>query len=291
MHSAQELVTCIESLAALPSVYYRVREQLESPDGSTSEVARLVETDPALTTGVLKLVNSAFYGFSRKIESVERAIIVLGLKQTHELVLAITVSNVFSGICPQYMDMKRYWIGCMITALTARELAHLTCNPAAGRLFVIGLLADIGHLVMYQTVPDLTIEAQAIADVRNESLYEAERRIVGCDSAEVGAALMDNWKLPPSFAEVIGAQITPRLAGKHVTEAELLHIALAVSKADRYNEPSEQALQRIDQRIWNNLRLDPSIFPRIREAVEMSLSLCTAVLFPAQPDTPPFHGV
>jgi HD-like signal output (HDOD) protein len=281
MHSAQELVTYIESLAALPSVYYRVREQFELPDCSSTEVARLVETDPALTTGVLKLVNSAFYGFSRKVESVERAILVLGLRQTHELILAITVSNVFVGIHPQYMDMRRYWIGCMMTALTSRELAHLTCNPAASRLFVIGLLADIGHLVMYQTVPELAIEAQTTADVGNEPLFEAERRIIGCDSAEVGAALMDNWKLPASFAEIIGAQITPRLAGKHIIEAELLHIALAVSKADRYNEPSEQALQRIDPRIWDNLGLNPDSFPRVREAVEMNLSSCTTVFFPS----------
>ncbi|MCL2162160.1 MAG: HDOD domain-containing protein [Betaproteobacteria bacterium] len=280
MHSAQELVTYIESLAALPSVYYRVREELESSNGSISEAARLIEADPALTTGVLKLVNSAFYGFDRKIESVERAVLVLGLRQTHELVLAITVSNVFSGIRPQHMDMRRYWIGCMMTALTARELAHLTCNPAAGRLFVIGLLADIGHLVMYQTVPELAIEAQTSADAGNEPLFETERRIVGCDSAEVGAALMDNWKLPTSFAEIIGAQITPRLAGKHVIEAELLHIALAVSKADRYNESSEQALRHIDPRIWEKLGLKPNCFARIREAVEISLSSCTAMFFP-----------
>lgn len=280
MHSAQELVAYIDSLASLPSVYHRVREQLESPNGSISEVARLVETDPALTTGILKLVNSAFYGFSRKIESVERGIIVLGLRQTHELVLAITVSNVFAGICPQYMDMRRYWIGCMVTALTARELAYLTCNPAAGRLFVIGLLADIGHLVMYQTVPKLTIDAQTVADAKNEPLHEVERRIVGCDSAEVGSVLVDTWKLPPSFAEIIGAQITPRLSGKHIIEAELLHIALAVSKADRYNEPSEQVIQRLDPRIWDHIGLNPCNVPRIREAVEMNLSSCIATFFP-----------
>jgi HD-like signal output (HDOD) protein len=280
MYSAQELVAYIESLAALPSVYYRVREQLESPEGSIREIAHLIETDTALTAGVLKLVNSVFYGLSRKIESIEQAIPVLGLRQTHELVLAITVSNVFEGIRPQNMDMRRYWIGCMMTALTARELAYLTCNPSASRLFVIGLLADTGHLVMYQTVPELTIEAQAIADTGGGPLFEAERRIVGCDSAEVGAALMDNWKLPTSFAEIIGAQITPRLAGKHVIEAELLHVAIAVSKADRYNEPSEWALQHIDPRIWENIGLNPGTFPRIREAVEMNLSSCTSMFFP-----------
>ncbi|MDR1228398.1 MAG: HDOD domain-containing protein [Azoarcus sp.] len=280
MYSARELIANIESLAALPTVYYRVREQLESPEGSIGEVARLMEADPALTTSILKLVNSAFYGFSRKIESVERAVPILGLQQTHELVLAMSVSSIFKGIRPQNMDMKRYWQGCMLTALAARELAHATCNPASERLFVIGLLADIGHLVMYLTIPDLAISAQNAADAGHEPLHEAERRIIGCDFAETGAALMNAWKLPPNFGEIIGAQISPKLAGERTFEAELLHLALAISNADRYNESSDEALARIDPRIWSDLGLAPESFPRIREAAEMNLSSCAALFFP-----------
>ncbi|MDR2093580.1 MAG: HDOD domain-containing protein [Azoarcus sp.] len=280
MYSAQELVANIESLAALPTVYYRVREQLESPNGSIGEVARLMETDPALTASVLRLVNSAFYGFNRKIESVERAIPILGLQQTHELVLSMSVSATFNGIRPQNMDMQRYWQGCMLTALAARELARATCTPASERLFVIGLLADIGHLVMYLTVPDLAISARQAADAGHEPLHEAERRIIGCDFAETGAVLMETWKLPQSFAETIGAQISPRLAGEHTPEAELLHLALAISHADRCNESSDEALARIDPRIWADLGLAPGSFPSIRESAEMNLNACAALFFP-----------
>ncbi|MDR0564633.1 MAG: HDOD domain-containing protein, partial [Azoarcus sp.] len=275
MHSAQELISYIESLAALPTVYYRVREQLESPTGSISEVAHLMETDPALTAGILKLVNSAFYGLSRRVESVERAIPVLGLQQTHEAVLAITVSSVFDGIRPQCMNMRRYWIGCMMTALTARELAQLIYSPFPGRLFVVGLLADVGHLVMYQTVPDLAAESQAISDTTGEPLNEVERRIIGCDSAEVAAALMDNWRLPADFAEIIGAQFNPLIGGKLRLETELLHIALAFSHADRYNESSEQALKRIDSRILKDIDISPDQYRLVREKVELDLSSCT----------------
>ncbi|MDR1461759.1 MAG: HDOD domain-containing protein [Azoarcus sp.] len=282
MHSAQELVANIESLAVLPAVYYCVREQLESPEVSISKVVLLMEADPALAASVLKLVNSAFYGFSRKIESVERAIPILGLQQTHELVLAMSVSSVFKGIRPLSMDMKQYWQGCMLTALAARELAHATCNPASERLFVIGLLADIGHLVMYLVIPDLAVSAQNAADAGHEPLHTAERRIIGCDFAETGAALMNTWGLPRSFAETIGAQITPQLAGKRTFEAELLHLALAISKADRYNESSEEALARIDPRIWADLGLAPESFPKIRESAEMNLGSCTDLFFPGE---------
>jgi HD-like signal output (HDOD) protein len=280
MYSAQELVSNIDSLAALPSVYYRVREQLDSPDGSMLAVAQLMETDPAITTGVLKLVNSAFYGFSRKIESVTRAVPIIGLEQTYELVLAMSVSTVFDGIRPQNMDMKRFWQGSMMTALAARELTHTICGPASERQFVIGLLADIGHLVMYQTVPQLVNEAQASADTGGEPLHEAERRLVGCNSAEVGAALMEHWKLPPHFAAIIGAQFTPQSAGEFVFEAELLHVALAISGADRRNEASKQALARIDPKILADIGMNPENFPRVREAAEMHLSACIASFFP-----------
>lgn len=284
MYSAPELVSNIESLAALPTVYYRVQAQLESPDSTIGDVARLMETDPALTSGVLKLVNSAFYGFCRSIESVERAITILGLQQTHELVLAISVSAIFNGIRPQNMDMRRYWQGCMMTALASRELAHSICHPACARLFVIGLLADIGHLVMYLTVPDLAISAQDCADAEHEPLYEAERRIIGCDFAEVGAALMDNWNLPADFAEIVGAQISPRFAGDHVLEAEMLHIATAISNADRHGEPSDKALSRLDPQIWDDLGLAPDSFQRMRAFAELNLQSCITTFFP--PATP-----
>jgi len=280
MHSAQELVAYIETLAALPTVYYRVREQLESPDGTIAEVARLVESDPAITAGILRLVNSAFYGFSRKIETVERAIPILGMQQTHDLVLAMTISAVFDGIQPQSMDMKHYWQHCMMTALGARELAHVACGPASDRLFVIGLLADIGHPVMYQTVPELALEARAEAEAGNEPLSVSERRIVGCDFAEVGAALMDNWQLPTRFAEVVGAQLAPRLAGERMREAEVLHVAQAISEAERKNVPSAEAVERIDPRIWEDLEIDAGYFDSVREAARMNLGSCMAMFFP-----------
>jgi HD-like signal output (HDOD) protein len=280
MYSAQELVSNIEGLAVLPSVYHRVREQLESPDGSVNEVAHLVASDPALTTGVLRLVNSAFYGFARKIESVERAIPILGLQQTHELVLAMSISSMFEGIKPQKMDMKRFWHGCMMRALAAREIAHLSCNPGSERLFVIGLLSDIGHLVMYQTVPQLAADAQARADAGDDSLHEAERSIVGCDHAEIGAALVDAWHLPPSFSGIIGAQLVPRLGGEHILEAELLHVAIAIAHADRYNLASNDAAALISPQIWADICLKPEIFPQLREAAELHLASCIATFFP-----------
>lgn len=280
MHSAQEIVCQVDALATLPTVYHRIREQLESANGSLLEVSRLISADPALTAGVLRLVNSAYYGFGGKIDTIERAVPILGLQQVHDVVLAMTVSAIFKGIQPEHMDVDRFWHGSMMCALAARSLARTAKHPGAERMFVIGLLSDIGHLVMYETVPQLADEAQSLSDESGEPLHLAERRVVGCDYAEVGAALMDGWKLPACFAEVIGAQILPRLAGKFTSDASVLHIARMISHADRYGESSDEAASRLDPVVWLDADLDPASFTSSREEAELSLAACISVFLP-----------
>ncbi|MBR0564975.1 HDOD domain-containing protein [Azoarcus sp. L1K30] len=280
MYSAQEIVSHVEALSTLPTVYHRIREQLDSDDGSLIEVARLVSADPALAAGVLRLVNSAFFGFGGKIDSVERAVPILGLQQVHDLVLAMSVKAVFDGIRPEHMDMSRFWHGSMMCALAARSLARVAGHPGVERMFVIGLLADVGHLVMYQVVPEQASAAQLAADAGAESLPAAECRLIGCNHAEIGAALMEGWKLPSCFADVIGAQLMPRLAGERTSDASVLHIARAISHADRYGESSEVAAARIEPVVWLDAELDSAGFIAARDEAELNLASCIASFFP-----------
>ena len=160
MHSSQELVSQIEMLTSLPDVYERVRAQVDATDGSIAEVARLVGADPALSARLLRLVNSALYGPRGRIDDVLRAVTLLGLHQVHDLVLAMSLQATFAGIRPARLDMQRFWRSSLLTGLAARAAAQAAAQPTAERLFVIGVLSDIGHLVLYQTVPELAAMAQ-----------------------------------------------------------------------------------------------------------------------------------
>ena len=212
MHSAQELTSQIDALTSLPMVYQRVREQLQSPQGSVFEVARLVAADPALTARLLRLVNSAMYGHRGEIDNVVRAVQILGLQQVHDLVLAMSLHAMFAGIKPAQLDMNEFWRNSVLCALAARAIAQLTRHPGQERVFVIGLLADIGHLVLFQTTPVLTDEARQIASQTDEALHLVERRIIGCDFAEIGATLMDQWRVPSSFATATDCAANASLA-------------------------------------------------------------------------------
>jgi HD-like signal output (HDOD) protein len=280
MHSSQELVACVEKLASLPAVYHRIREQLDSPDGSVIEVARLVSSDPALTTRLLHIVNSAMYGFAGQIATVSRAVTILGLRQVHDLVLSMSVSAVFEGLRPAVMDVSHFWRASVLRALSARSGARLRGVVDAERMFVEGLLADIGHLVMYHTIPHEVEEARVIARRTERPLFAVEREHLGCDFAEVGATLLSQWRLPLGIATAVGSQNEPRLGGEHSFEAALLYLSNTIAEADDTNTNSEDAAARVPQPLWVQLGLEPESLATIREDAELNLAAVVSLFFP-----------
>ncbi|HNQ77000.1 MAG TPA: HDOD domain-containing protein, partial [Pseudothauera hydrothermalis] len=151
---------------------------------------------------------------------------------------------------------------------------------SAERLFVLGLLADLGHLAMYQTIPDLAREAEREAERLDLPVAEVERRLIGCDYAEVSAALADHWKLPPSFAATLGAQLDPRLGGEHCFDAAIVHVATQLARADRCGESSERAAAWVSATAWQQLAMSPASLQRVREEAELNLAAYLALFFP-----------
>jgi len=280
MHSAQELVSQIEALTSLPDVYARVRDQVDSPDGSIAEVARLVAADPALSARLLRLVNSALFGPRGRIDDVLRAVTLLGLHQVHDMVLAMSLQATFAGIRPARLDMRRFWHSSLLGGLAARAAAQAAGLPMSERLFAVGVLADIGHLVLYQTVPELAAGAAREAAAAEEALDAAERRVIGCDFAEIGAALMDRWQLPDRFAAAIGTQMMPRLGGAFAADAAALHIARRIAEADAKAEASADTAASVAPEAWSLVGLAPEQLPAIREEAELNLAAYLALFFP-----------
>lgn len=281
MHSARELVTSVGPLTSLPEVYLLIRDELEAPAGSIPGVARAIAGDPALAARLLQVVNSPFYGYGRQIDSIQRAVTILGLQQVHDLVLLMSIGTAFAGFAPAGLDMVRFWRGSVLCGLVARQMGFGSGLPAAERLFLVGLLSDIGHLVMYQTAPVAAVEAMRAAEAHGERLCDAERRLVGCDFAEVGAALTEQWKLPSCFPVIIGAQLDPRLGGDNAYEAAVVHVASQVVRADREAESSEIAAARVDPVIWSLLDMNPESLGRIRHDAELNLAAYLELFFPA----------
>lgn len=196
------------------------------------------------------------------------------------MVLAMSLQGTFAGVRPARLDMRQFWRGSLLCGLAARAAAQAAGLPMGERLFVVGVLADVGHLVLYQTVPELAAAAAHEAEAAGEAIDAAERRVIGCDFTEVGAALMDRWQLPERFAAAIGTQTMPRLGGAFAADAAALHVARRIVEADASGEASTETAESVAPEVWSLLRLPAGELPAIREEAELNLAAYLALFFP-----------
>ena len=225
MTTVWEQVTFNAKLISLPEVYLRLKEILAQPDYSMADVALIIGQDPALTARLLRLVNSPYFGLAKKIETVFRAVNMLGTGQVHDLALATSIAHSFVGMPNKAMNMSKFWRRSVFCGLVSRGLAKAAEVQDSERLFVAGLLRDIGHLVMYQTVPEPCRQAMLAAEQCQQPLYLIERELIGIDYARVGGVLMRQWQLPGSLREAAEFHVEPRRALEFPMETYLVHLA------------------------------------------------------------------
>ena len=274
--TAQEIVASSVKLVTVPGIYLRVKQVVDNPDTTPHDLTKVVSTDPAMTARVLRLVNSAFWGLGGKIESVSRAVSLLGMLHVHDVVLATSVALAFRGIKPARMDVPRFWRLSVFRALAANALARRCDLADLERLFVEGLLADIGHMVLYQRVPELA--ARALEHVRDQpdELPRAERELIGCDYAEVGAELCTAWNLPACFHTVIGKQNDPAAAGDRALEAALVLIASQLAAREMRTGDAARNV-RIPASAWQFAGLDESCLAEVLQETRDGLSALIAL--------------
>ena len=268
------------TLYSLPEVYYRLRGVLDNPDYSMADVVAVISSDPGMTARLLKLVNSAFYGFKAEIHTVSHAIGIIGTQQLQDLVLATSVTKTFEGISSELMNMGTFWHSSVYCGVVARLLATRCDIFDSEKLFVIGLLSDIGHLVMYQQLPELS--QQAIEKAREEgvALYKVEREIFGFDYAQAGGELTQQWHLPRIMQDAIKYHPTPTESEDHALLASIVHVAREFSLADQANTNVEIQDLQVRSEVWELLGLTPDECATLREGVEEQVREITNLLFP-----------
>ncbi len=253
MSTLWERITQDAKLISLPEAYLKLKAVIERENYTVQHVAEAVSHDPALTTRVLRLVNSPYFGLPNRIDNIPRAVSLLGTQQIHDLALATAVAHSFSGIDRKQHDMSSFWRNSVLCGLVAQQIAKICSMEQTERLFVAGLLSDLGHLILYQSTPKESLLAEQLSLEQKRPLVEVERELLGIDYARVGAMLMRQWRLSESLIESteyhpepLRAQCDP-LATAVVHTASL--IALAHSKALEFGvgvmQPHPASLKRL----------------------------------------------
>ncbi|VAW74603.1 HD domain protein [hydrothermal vent metagenome] len=234
--SLVSLLDDVEGLVSPPDVCMRLFELIHSPSTDSDDIAGVISVDPNLTTRLLRMANSAFYRFSGKIDTISRAVTLIGTTDLYQLVLSVSAVKSFNNIPNDLVKMDTFWRHSVYTGLLARALAARANILHPERLFVAGLMHDIGSLVLYYQRPETMRDLLLIADGDEEVLYQTEIERFSFSHASVAAHLMDQWQLPEDLVQSIKWHHQPELADKASMEAHVLFLANhLVNESDQGN--------------------------------------------------------
>ncbi len=225
---------------------------VEDPNSTVEKIGQLISQDPALTVRVLSIANSPFYGFSSEVSTISRAVTVLGTRQIRDIVMSMAATKAFDGIPNDLISMDDFWYHSIYCGLLAHELGGCLGRVEREAIFVAGLLHDIGHLIMFSKLPDLTHEAiLRTLQVENPlSLHEAEREVIGVDHTEIGGELARVWKLPEHIYACIAYHHNPAAAPYHQQEVAVIHIANHIASLPYSTGITEEDMKGIVPACW-----------------------------------------
>ncbi len=265
---AEAIAGRVAHLASPPLVYHRMNTVLAHPHCGSADIARVISEDPGLTSRLLRLVNSGFFGFTQPIESVSKAVTVVGTAQIRDLALATSILSAFTPLPHDTLDLEGFWLHSLACGVTARVIAHQRGVDNVERYFVAGLLHEIGSLVLMGGARELASEVAARVRATGEPQIVCERAVTGTDHCEIGAALMRAWRLPEALRQAVAWHHDPVGAGRHVDEASAVHVAEVMAHALGWGWSGDGCVPAFRPEAWARLGLSIDLVPALVDEVD-----------------------
>jgi len=248
-----DIIDKIDTLPPVPAAMSRMAQALSDPDTDVNDIVQIIQFEPGLTAGVLKMANSAFFGSAFEIGSIRQAVTRLGLEQVFRLVVISSVSSTMGKSVAGYdLPPGELWRHSVAAALVTQYLAEAIGLTNGEVAFTAALVHDVGKLIIGNFL-DVDFPAIEKISVEQEiSFEEAERNVLGADHAEIGAAVLEKWNLPSSIVDAVRCHHNPDQAKGHQSLVDVVHVAdalclsmgLGPGRDGLYYRPSETSLRR-----------------------------------------------
>ena len=254
----EALISGLESLPSFSSLYADLMEELQSKDVSMEKVGNIISRDVAMTTKILQLVNSAFFGVTQPVLSVHRAVIFLGLETIKALVLSIKIFSQFAPNNPEDFSLGRL----LDHSFTVGEWAKFIAQAENADQKIIdyatlaGMLHDVGKLILASKIPDEYETSLSLSAREGISIFEAEREVFGATHAEVGAYLLGLWGFDNCIVEALVFHHNPaKVPAKEFTVLTAVHVADILENETRSNNDSHETILQVNKDYLNDLGL------------------------------------
>jgi len=264
MSEINRILQKIDQLKPMPQVAHKIMAIVQDPESSMAELSDVIVYDASVTANILKVTNSAYFGLTKKIETVHQAIVFLGMDQVVDIAfMASSADNLVNAQDGYELNEGELWKYSVSSALIARELAEVKASDKAHMIFTAALLKDIGKVILNQYVADSSEEIHRLVSEQEYTFREAEKEIIGIDHAELGGIVADKWKFSPEMIEIIRNHHVPQNSTKTEFETAIVYMADTLCMMMGLGVGSDGLSYRFHQETVDRLGLGEKDFQKI----------------------------
>jgi len=261
------LATKVNDLPTLPASVLRVMQMLEDPLCSTADLSAVIAGDPAMAARVLKLANSAYYGFRQKIGNVPQAVTLLGFATLKNALLSVAVFDLFRLSASTGFDMNGLWKHSVATATAAKLVAKHVRFPNSEKAFTAGLLHDIGKIIIARYLPASLATVVRLAESDHLAMHEAEQKTLGLPHPAFGAWVMGRWGLPTSLIEAVEFHHHPTRSLYAFDLAGIVYLANILAHRAEIGSGGDTLMRELDPVVPDYFGLSPHDLSGLQDAL------------------------
>jgi len=262
----ESLLSHITEVPTLPTSVVRVMQMIEDPFCSSSDLAKVIQADPAMAVKVLKLANSSYYGFRQKISNIPQAVTLLGFATLKNTLLAAAVFDMFR-LSSTGFDLPALWKHSITSAAAAKLIAKRARYPQAEKAFTAALLHDVGKIVMARFLPQALAEIVELVRFEQMGMYDAERKVLGLSHPALGAWVLKRWGLPSPIAEAVEFHHHPTRAQTSFDLAAIVYLANILAHRAGIGNGGDDLAREVDPSVLSYFELDESTLADLQESL------------------------
>jgi putative nucleotidyltransferase with HDIG domain len=254
-------------LPETPTIITELNEVIADSFATSNDVAQVVNKSPSLAALLLKIVNSAYYGFPSRIDRISRAVTIIGTKEISGLALGICVMRAFNDIPAEVLDMQAFIRHSLACGMIARILGALRNMEQTEQLFVSGLLHDIGKLIVFKYFPEHAQTYLRLAASSSDCVFHAEKAVIGMNHTQIGQYLLKKWSLPPVLENNVVFHHAPAKAPDPI-QAGIVQLADLIANGLGIGTSGEHTVPSVDEEVLDGIGVSSSTLQMvIRQAM------------------------
>ncbi len=275
----KEILNKIETIPTLPAIYQRLLSVLEDPNSTSADIANVISLDQVTALKVLRIANSPIFRLTGRIDSIQQAVMQLGLIEVRNIVLAISVIKVLKmeNLFP-YLKVTDFWKHSIAVGAASKIIAHEIEPSESEDAFLGGILHDIGKLVLMIYFTDDYQKVFESYSPDNKTISETEKEILGYDHAYIGGTLAKYWEQSEKIVNIISYHNIGMIDDKLDKSVAIVHLGDIYARSLELGNPGDNLIPEPNHRIWEIINLPEDFFTKNADNLRLSFSSLTSMI-------------